>query len=117
VYWGRLLCMAEDGEQDERRPRHHVISTGRPFVPENYVVAREAAAGVRHGRRFAVFMAGVGVVLLAQALFLFHHGSLRWVLGALGAIMLLNAWGQLRRRQRILDGVATWDAARSGRDH
>jgi hypothetical protein len=86
-------------------------------VPENYVVAQRAVAGVRHGGLLAVFLASVGVVLLAQALFLFHHGSLRWALGALGITMLLNAWGQLRRRQRILDGVAKWDAARSGRDH
>jgi hypothetical protein len=85
-------------------------------VPENYVMARSAATGVRHSRLLAFFLAGVGVSLLAQALFLFHHGSIRWSLGALGVSMPLNSWSQLRRRQRILDGVATWDTARSGRD-
>jgi hypothetical protein len=108
--------MAETGKQDERRPLWRAASRGRPLVPENYVMAREAAAGVRHSRLLAVSAASLGVVLLAQALFLFHHGSLRWVLGALGVVMLLNAWVQLRRRQRVLDGVAKWDAARSGRD-
>jgi hypothetical protein len=98
--------MADTGEEDERRPVWHVLSRGRPLVPENYEVAQKAVAGVRHSRLLAVILASVGVILLAQALFLFHHGSLRWVSGGLGVTMLLNAWSQLRRRQRILDGAA-----------
>ena len=85
-------------------------------MPENYVIAREAVAGVRHGRLSAVLFASIGVVWLALALLLFHHEPLRWVAVAVSASMLLNAWGQLRRRQRILDGVTTWDAARFGGD-
>lgn len=104
--WGRMVCMADTGEEDERRPLWHVLSRGRPVVPENHQVARKAVAGVRQSRLLAVFLASVGVLLLTQALFLFHHGFTRWVWVGLGVTMLLNAWGQLRRRQRILDGAA-----------
>jgi hypothetical protein len=57
--------MADTGGQDERRRLWQVLSKGKPIVPENYVVAREAVDGVRHSRLLAVFLACVGGVILA----------------------------------------------------